>query len=158
MQRVFQSAFLLAVELYASLGTDIALWCDGMKGTGIWIAGVVAGAALMRSLWAFQLEPAEELMWRKLDLSHEILDALALDDFEALEAYARDLVSLSEGSAWFKQDSERHQAMSDDYRAAVSALQSAARHRNTDAAVFAYIDMTLRCVRCHEEMGRLPRK
>jgi hypothetical protein len=129
-----------------------------MRRLTVLLVGLVALGAVLRCLWAFQLEPAQEEMWRKLDLSHAVLDALALDDFEALSAYAEDLVSLSEASAWFGQGSERYQALSDDYRAAVLDLQNAARSRNTDAAAFAYVDMILRCVRCHQEMGRVPRK
>jgi len=41
-----------------------------------------------------QENPSREIMWQKLDLSHDILDALVLDDFEALEAYAEDLDAL----------------------------------------------------------------
>jgi hypothetical protein len=129
-----------------------------MRRLAISTAGLVALGAVLRCLWGFQLEPEQEAMWRKLDLSHAVLDALALDDFEALEAYAEDLVSLSEASAWFGRGSERYQALSDGYRIAVLELERAARSRNTDAAAFAYVDMTLRCVRCHEEMGKTPRK
>jgi hypothetical protein len=94
-----------------------------------------------------------EIMWRKLDLSHNLLDALVLEDFEALEAYAADLVSVSGAARALDPDSERYRDENRALRGAASALERAARGRDTDAAALAYVDLTLRCVGCHRTLG-----
>jgi hypothetical protein len=105
-----------------------------------------------------EASPAMEIMWRKLDLSHDVLDALALDDFEALEAYASDLVSLSHAAREFIPDSESYRDENRELRRAASDLGRAARSRDADAAALAYVDLTLRCVRCHRMLGGVPRR
>ena len=40
-----------------------------------------------------------------------------------------------------------------ELRRAASALHRAARERDTSAASLAYVDLTLRCVGCHETLG-----
>jgi hypothetical protein len=105
-----------------------------------------------------EASPAMEVMWRKLDLSHDVLDALALDDFEALEAYASDLVSLSDAATEFIPDSENYREVNRGLRRAASDLGRAARLSDVDAAALAYVDLTLRCVRCHRMLGEVPRR
>jgi hypothetical protein len=97
-------------------------------------------------------------MWRKLDLSHGTLDALALDDFEAIEAYAEDLEAMSRAEAWAISDSDAYRAESAQFERAARDLGTAARARDTEAAAFAYVDLTLRCVRCHRLLGGLPHR
>jgi hypothetical protein len=104
------------------------------------------------------LKPAEEIMWRKLDLAHDTLDGLVLEDFEALEAYAEDLVSLSQAGERFVLDSEAYLEESREFRRAARELGRAARGRELEAATLAYVDLTLRCIRCHRMLGSLPRR
>jgi hypothetical protein len=100
-----------------------------------------------------ELTPAMEIMWRKLDLSHDVLDALALEDFEALEAYASDLVSVSDAARDLIPDNATYREQNLALRRAASALDRAARRRDTNAAALAYVDLTLRCVGCHRTLG-----
>jgi hypothetical protein len=97
-------------------------------------------------------------MWKKLDLSHGALDAIALDDFEALEAYASDLVALSVAGELNIGDTETYRQESRGFREAAQALGRAARDRDSEAAALAYVDLTLRCLSCHRELGERPRK
>lgn len=103
-----------------------------------------------------EAKPSQEIMWKKLDLSHEALDAIALEDFEALEAYASDMVTLSLAGELNISDTESYRAQSRQFREAALALGRAARERKADAAALAYVDMTLRCIRCHRSLGELP--
>ena len=102
-------------------------------------------------------EISREIMWRKLDLSHNVLDALALDDFEALEAYAEDLEMLGAAGFLFILDTEEYRIQAHEFRAAARALRRAAQEENTEAGALAYMDLTLRCIRCHRSLGVLPR-
>ena len=102
--------------------------------------------------------PSQQIMWKKLDLSHNVLDAIALDDFEALETYASDLVTLSLAGELNISGTETYRQKSREFREAAQALGRAARDRETEAAALAYVDLTLRCLSCHREMGERPRK
>jgi hypothetical protein len=99
--------------------------------------------------------PSVEIMWRKLDLSHRVLDALVLDDFEALEAYSSDLASLGQAGEWVLTDLEGYTSRSAGFRRSAAELGRAARARDTEAATLAYVDLTLGCVGCHRSL--LPR-
>jgi hypothetical protein len=102
-------------------------------------------------------ETSREIMWRKLDLSHDVLDALVLEDFEALDAYAKDLEALGTAGFLFILDTDEYRTRAESFRAAARALRSAAREENAEAGALAYVDLTLRCVRCHRALGVLPR-
>jgi len=123
---------------------------------------LIALSAALAWLAASQTEreakPSEEIMWKKLDLSHDALDAIALDDFEALEAYASDLVALSDAGELNIDDSESYRQKSRAFRDAAQALGKAARDRESEAAALAYVDLTLRCLSCHRELGERPRR
>jgi hypothetical protein len=100
--------------------------------------------------------PEEEVMWRKLDLAHDSLDAVALDDYEALEAYAEDLIALGEAGEWLESDSVDYRAESEQFLRTAAALREAAVRRDSGAAAVAYVDLTLRCIRCHQRLGARP--
>ncbi len=104
-----------------------------------------------------QEDAEREIMWRKLDLSHQILDALTLDDFEALDAYVEDLQALAESDVDGAVDADEYRAHSAAFRAAIRDLGEASRARDAEAGALAYVDLTLRCVRCHQSLGIEPR-
>lgn len=104
-----------------------------------------------------EAKPSVEIMWKKLDLSHSVLDAIALEDFEALEAYASDLVTLSIASELNISDDEAYKRQSREFREAAEALGRAAREKKSESAALAYVDLTLRCLSCHRSLGELPR-
>lgn len=113
---------------------------------------------LMPSQTEKEAKPATEIMWKKLDLSHGSLDAIALEDFEALEAYASDLEALSVAGELNISNEESYRHQSREFREAVLALGKAARERKIEAAALAYVDLTLRCMSCHRSLGALPRR
>ncbi|HEY7700068.1 MAG TPA: hypothetical protein VIE88_16705 [Vicinamibacteria bacterium] len=105
-----------------------------------------------------EAKPSQEIMWKKLDLSHGALDAIALEDFEALEAYASDLVALSVAGELNISNEESYKPESREFREAALALGKAAHERKIEAAALAYVDLTLRCMSCHRSLGALPRR
>jgi hypothetical protein len=124
------------------------------------ILGVVLGGVtwLTASQEEHGLKPSQEIMWRKLELSHETLDALALDDFEAIAAYAEDIEAMSRVEQWTISDSEAYLSESAQFQRAARELGSAARTRDSEAAALAYVDLTIRCVLCHRLLGALPHR
>lgn len=126
------------------------------------VTGALAAAFSALTLYASlapqpTATPAEEVMWRKLDLAHDVLDAIALDDFEALAAYADDLGELGEAGEWLEAESADYRSESEQFRRAAKALGDAARDRDSETAALAYVDLTLRCLRCHRVLGASPR-
>ena len=118
------------------------------------LAALVGGAVWIgRSQPETNQRPSSEIMWRKLDLSHRVLDALVLDDFEALEAYAQDLASLGEAGEWVVSDSESYTAANEDFQRSAAAIAEAARARHTERAARGYVALTLACVGCHRELS-----
>ena len=78
-------------------------------------------------------------MWRKLDLSHNVLDALGTAGF------------------LFVLDTEEYRIQAQEFRGAARALRRAAQEENTEAGALAYMHLTFRCIRCHRSLGVLPR-
>ena len=102
-----------------------------------------------------QDETSREIMWSKLDLSHDSLDALVLEDFEALEAYAADLETLADATAiHILPDDMKPRVVA--FKNAASALKDAAMRQNVEAGALAYWDLTLRCIGCHQRLGVTP--
>lgn len=99
---------------------------------------------------------AEEIMWRKLDLAHEVLDAIVLEDFDALEAYAEDLEMLARAGEETILDTEAYRVRSAEFRRGSGALLVASRDRDLEAAALANVDLTLTCLACHRSLGVLP--
>ncbi len=120
--------------------------------------GLTALAWLAISQTEREAKPSQEIMWKKLDLSHSALDAIVLDDFEALEAYASDLTALSVAGELNVSDTDDYRRQSREFREAAKALGRAARDRDANAAALAYVDLTLRCLACHRELGERPRR
>ncbi len=126
---------------------------------GTILSAALGGVALLAAPQKEQeLKPSQEIMWRKLDLSHETLDALALDDFEAIAAYADDLEAMSRVEQWTISESQEYLSESAQFRSAARELGRAARARDSEAAALAYVDLTIRCVRCHRLLGALPHR
>lgn len=129
--------------------------------TMIGVALAVAGGVLLGGSSTAPQEPSDEtsreIMWRKLDLSHNVLDALTLKDFEALEAYAEDLEMLGTAGFLYILDTEEYRSHAMQFRAAARALRTAAEEENAEAGALAYVDLTLRCIRCHRSLGVLAR-
>ena len=100
-----------------------------------------------------QTEPPEEIMWRKLDLSHNVLDALAVEDFEALDAYGEDLVALSQAAELVIDDTQAYRSRSRVFTEAAEWLAKAARDKSVEGAALAYIDLSLSCLSCHQALG-----
>jgi hypothetical protein len=116
----------------------------------------IALVSLATSQTEREAKPSQEIMWKKLDLAHDSLDAIALDDFEALEAYASDLSSLSLSAGLALTETEGYRRQSREFREAAQALLRAARKRDTEEAALAYVDLTLRCLGCHRALGEKP--
>jgi hypothetical protein len=99
--------------------------------------------------------PAQEpnlrhIMQRKLDHAHSILEALIMEDYETLEDSAGALQKLSEEAGWFVLQTSEYTERSTAFRRAAAEIEASAKERNLDRAALGYVEMTLKCVQCHQ--------
>ena len=93
--------------------------------------------------------PVSALMQMKLERSKSILEALAMEDFDAISRNARALRLLSLESGWNVRQSEEYATQSREFRRATDMIASAAEEKDLSRATLGYIGLTVRCVECH---------
>lgn len=101
-----------------------------------------------------QPDQLKTFMQRKLELSKNVLEALAMEDFEQLAKNSQGLSLLSMESGWNVLTTEEYMRQSADFRRAVQVITEAARENNIDRAALSYVNLTVRCVECHKYMRR----
>ncbi|MFN4261232.1 MAG: hypothetical protein ACK4RK_18240 [Gemmataceae bacterium] len=97
-----------------------------------------------------QEDKVDELMKKKLTHSQQILEGIALNNFDKIAANADDLVLISKATEWRVVKSPQYELHSNDFRRSAITLAQMARDKNLDGATLAYLDMTMSCVRCHK--------
>lgn len=94
----------------------------------------------------------QQLMHKKLVHSQKVLEGLALNDFDAIAANARDLIDISKAAEFRVFKSPQYEMHSNDFRRNADTLVQTAKAKNLDGAALAYVEMTLTCVRCHKHV------
>ena len=88
-------------------------------------------------------------MRAKLDHSKNVLEGLALADFDLIARGAQELSLASQESSWQVLQTEDYARLSTEFRRACDGLRSAAKAENLDGAVLAWMEVTQKCVQCH---------
>jgi hypothetical protein len=124
--------------------------------TVISVLVLTASVGLVMAQTQVQIQPdrLKPFMQRKLDLSKNVLEALALEDFEQLAKNSQGLSLLSLESGWNVLTTEEYKRQSDEFRRAAQVITESAREKNLDRAALAFVNMTVRCVECHKYMRR----
>jgi cytochrome c556 len=114
-------------------------------------------ASLCASLWVAWAENKSEdvskertFMRAKLTHSQKILEGLLAEDFEMLVANSQKLNLLTRAVEWQMLETAEYTQRSADFRRSVDKLTQAAKQKNLDGAALAYIDITIKCLQCHE--------
>ena len=98
------------------------------------------------------------VMRQKLAASQRILAGLAIADFGLIQTNANSLVALSGQRGWTAMQTPDYELFSTQFRVSAEALAKAAKVRDIDAAVEAYLDLTVSCVACHKYLRATPKK
>jgi hypothetical protein len=98
---------------------------------------------------ASQQEAIRQLMKAKAGYAHRLLDAIVMEDFDAVREQSFRLKAVAETADWKVLDTPEYVRESDAFIRATERLVEAARNRSGDSAALAYMDVTLRCVHCH---------
>jgi cytochrome c556 len=90
----------------------------------------------------------------KLEPAKAILEGLALEDYAMITKNAGTIRNLMLDEGWMIVQTEDYRRQSDEFRKAVEQLREAANQKNLDGATLAYVQMTIRCVQCHQSLRK----
>ena len=94
-------------------------------------------------------------MRAKLEHSQEIVEGLAVENFDQIAKNAQQLSSLSQAMGWQVFPNEEYVLQSREFRRAVDALRNQAKEKNLEAAALAYLDVTMKCINCHKYVRKI---
>jgi cytochrome c556 len=96
-----------------------------------------------------------EFMRAKLKHSQEIIEGLAVENFDQIAKNAQQLSSLSQAMGWQVFPTEEYVLQSREFRRAVDALRNQAKEKNLEGAALAYFDVTMKCINCHKYVRKI---
>lgn len=99
-----------------------------------------------------QEQNLRSIMQLKLDHAHTVLEALITEDFGSLKDSATALGELSNEASWFVLQTPEYTRYSSAFRLAASEIAVSADERNVERAALGYVEMTLKCVQCHQHL------
>ena len=118
------------------------------------IVGCLHQPGLAQAPESPQPSRVEPLMQLKLDRAKQILEALALEDYEQLARYARSMKLLSLESGWNVLQTDEYREQSRLFRRASEMIIDAAERKDIGRAALGYVSLSVRCVECHSYMRR----
>jgi hypothetical protein len=92
------------------------------------------------------------LMQLKLDRAKNILEGLALEDYDKIASNARALRLLSLEAGWNVYQTKKYMDQSRDFRETADLIADAASKKDISRAALGYVTLTVRCVECHQYM------
>lgn len=95
-------------------------------------------------------------MRTKLPHVHEVINAIAVEDFDSIAREAQSLELLTLEESWLVVQTDDYRRHSIDFRRACEDLREAAKTKDISAATLAYVDMTFKCIKCHKHVRGLP--
>jgi cytochrome c556 len=114
---------------------------------------VTAGLAVSRLTAADSAVVPDQVagfMRAKLAHSQNVLEGLAIEDFDLIDKGAQQLSLASEDASWQVLQTEDYARQSADFRRSCDSLRKAAKAKNLDGAALAWMEVTMKCVQCHK--------
>jgi hypothetical protein len=121
----------------------------------VMLRSILFGAAVVAivSAPALAKEPEKDtakFMRAKLVHAQQLLEGLALEDYDAIEKNAQKLSLFSLDSTWQVFQTPEYVRQSADFRRATDSITKAAEKKNLDSAALYYMEMTMKCIQCHK--------
>lgn len=117
--------------------------------TWAWTSGCAVAVSAVVAAQEAAVDEVAVFMRAKLDHSKNVLEGLALADFDLMARGAQELSLASQESSWQVLQTEDYARLSAEFRRACDGLRSAAKAENLDGAVLAWMEVTQKCVQCH---------
>lgn len=92
----------------------------------------------------------QEFMRRKLVASNHILEGLCIDDLAMVQEASDVLLKMSGEEKWRASNDMLYQKFSVEFTDAVKELRDKAEGQSSDGAALAWINVTMKCLKCHE--------
>lgn len=89
-------------------------------------------------------------MRKKLAASQEVLEGLAVEDYDLIERGAKQLRDISVAAEFMVLNGPIYDEFAADFRRTVNKMEKAAKEKRIDGATLAYMDTTMNCVECHK--------
>jgi cytochrome c556 len=115
--------------------------------------GLLVVASGVRPVSA-QTAETRRLMQDKLARAQHLLEAIATSNYVMLERESAELSRIITAPGWEVLRSREFRTFSGDFRAAVDAINDAARRRDLDAAADHYLTVVASCYACHSYVKR----
>lgn len=96
------------------------------------------------------VESTDVLMHAKLTSSQNVLAGLISEDFDQIQAAAREMKRISEAAEWPRQRDTVYEHYSGEFRRQCGKLEALAKNKNHEGSSFTYMHMTAICISCHE--------
>jgi cytochrome c556 len=118
----------------------------------VWTVLVLCAAVVACAAFGHGDEPNKtaELMQKKLKASQKVLEGVAKNDFDAIQANADALIDISNKTEFNSIKSADYEMFSNQFRRTAEGLAKNAKDKNADGVALAYVDLTLVCVKCHK--------
>ncbi len=110
----------------------------------------VALLAIVQQSHSQPREKVQTFMRVKLLQSQKVLEGLTTEDYEMIAKGAAQMEILSQDAAWQVLQTAEYRQQSLEFRRSAQALKQAAEKKNMDGAALAYVDVALKCVKCHQ--------
>ncbi len=91
-----------------------------------------------------------QLMKKKLKYAQNILEGIALNDFDKIADNADELMNVSKQAEWTVVKTPEYELFSNQFRKNVESMAKNAKAKNLDGATLDYMDLTMTCVKCHK--------
>lgn len=131
-----------------------ASWTRG-RGSAVGAAVLtLGGLAYVATVPAADDEADKVATFMRAKLAHsgDVLEGLALGDFDLIATGAQELSLASQDSNWNVLQTEDYVRQSMEFRRACDSLRRAAKDRNLDGAALAWMEVTMKCVQCHRSL------
>lgn len=97
-----------------------------------------------------KVNDVRDFMRVKLEHSKKVLEGLTTDDFDLIAKNAQAMSLLSLDATWQVLQTPEYAQRSADFRRTADALNEAAKKKNLDGAALAYVELTMKCISCHQ--------
>lgn len=120
----------------------------GMIALSVLVARTAAPAAAQD-----EKRTRSDFMRQKLEFSKNLLEGLAIENYEIIGKNAKALKLLSEAAEWEVPtipNATDYIAFTTDFQRIADDLSKQAKDKNIDGATLAYVRLTMNCVQCHK--------
>ena len=117
------------------------------------VTGLFAASVFLATIDQVRSQPRENVgafMRAKLEHSQNVLEGLTTEDFEMISKNAGQMEVLSQEAAWQVLQTPEYRQQSLEFRRATKSLKEAADKEDINGAALAYVDVTMKCVKCHQ--------